>query len=50
MATKKAPSREGLPNKTPPKRAEAGCAYLEMKLMNFDYWGAVNFFAIIIGH
>ena len=27
-----------------------GCAYLEMTLMNFDYWGAVNFFAIIIGH
>jgi len=32
------------------KLAEAGCAYLEMTLMNFDYWGAVNFFAIIIGH
>jgi len=30
--------------------AEAGCAYLEMTLMNFDYGGAVNFFAIIIGH
>jgi hypothetical protein len=29
--------------------AEAGCACLGM-LMNFDYWGAVNFFAIIIGH
>ena len=26
-----------------------GCAYLEMTLMNFDYWGAVNFVAIIIG-
>ena len=21
-----------------------------MTLMNFDYWGAVNFLAIIIGH
>jgi hypothetical protein len=28
--------------------AEARC--LEMMLMNFDYRGAVNFFAIIIGH
>jgi hypothetical protein len=47
MATEKAPGRERLPNKNP---AEAGCAYLEMPLMNFDYWGAVNFFAIIIGY
>jgi hypothetical protein len=30
--------------------AEAGCAYLEMTLMNFDYGGTVNFFAIIIGN
>jgi hypothetical protein len=22
----------------------------EMTLMNVDYWGAVNFFAVIIGH
>ena len=29
---------------------EAGCAYLEITLMNFDDRGAVNFFAIIIGH
>lgn len=46
MATEKAPGRERLPNK--PRRS--GCAYLEMTLMNFDYWGAVNFFAIIIGY
>jgi hypothetical protein len=46
MATEKAPDRERLPNKTPLKRG----AYLEMTLMNFDDWGAVNFFAIIIGH
>lgn len=44
MATEKAPGREGLPNKTPPKRG------VEMTLMNFDYWDAVNFFTIIIGH
>jgi hypothetical protein len=46
MATEKAPHREGPPTETPPKR---GRAYLEMTLMNFDYWGAVNYFAIIIG-
>jgi hypothetical protein len=38
-------SRERLPTKP-----RLGCAYLEMTLMNFDYWGAMNFFAIIIGH
>jgi hypothetical protein len=33
-------------SKDPPKR---GYAYLEMMLI-FDNWGAVNYFAIIIGH
>jgi hypothetical protein len=46
MATEKAPVREDC--QTNP--AEAGCAYLEMTLMNFDYGGTVNFFAIIIGN
>jgi hypothetical protein len=32
---------------TKPRRSGV---YPEMTLMNFDYWGAVNFFAIIIGH
>jgi hypothetical protein len=37
----------GLPTKIPSKR---GYAYLEITLMNFEYWSAVNYFAIIIGH
>jgi hypothetical protein len=47
MATEKAPGREGPAKQTP---AEAGCVHLETTLMNSDYWGAVNFFAVIIGH
>jgi hypothetical protein len=33
---------------TKPRRS--GVRISRMTLVNFDYWGAVNFFAIIIGH
>jgi hypothetical protein len=46
MATEKTP----VARDCKPKPRRSAVFYLEMTLMNFDYWSAVNFLAIIIGH
>jgi hypothetical protein len=46
----KIPLSRRIGNQNSVEAGYARCAYLEITLMNFDYRGAVNFLAIIIGH